>query len=80
MKCQIDNKVYKGIVLRYSNVQKKMLVMLFKEGVRNEMKWVGVEQVYCNYTVPQISVKSKFLLYDTNEPNPKHQKLTSLFN
>ena len=54
--------------------------MLFKQGVRNEMKWVGVEQVYCNYTVPQISVKSKFLLYDTNEPNPKHQKLTSLFN
>jgi len=62
-------------VLRYSNLQKKMLVMVFKSRVRNELKWVGVEQVFCNYTLPQISVKSKFLLYDTNEVSPKHNTL-----
>lgn len=57
-----------------------MLVMVFKEGVRNELRWVGVEQVYCNYTLPQISTKSKFLLYDTNEQNPNYNSLLELFN
>lgn len=69
VKCSIDGKIYNGITLRYSNIQKKVLALLFGscKSTANELIWLNVEQIYPNYTLPQLNAKNKFLLYFSND-------------
>lgn len=68
VKCNLDGKIFNGITLRYSNIQKKVLVLVFSnyKTTKNELIWLNIEQIFPNYTLPQLNPKNKFLIYFSN--------------